>query len=415
MDDKQVVHPQVLRWLEESILAQHVDAYTSHLSEHRYAPRTRHAYLYSVAHFAHWLSIKRGGLDMIDDQMIADFLSTHIPACRCPYPARRSPHEIRAALRRLMEALRASGVIVPEPEADAMSLELGRFDRYMERVRGLATSTRRQRLLILRRFLSAASGSGQIDVGILRPTHIRRFALTAGGKHSAGTVRVVAGALRCYLRFHALERDDVRRLLDAVPSAANWRLASIPETFTHKEVRTLLSSLPRKTPADKRSYAMVRCMTDLGLRACEVAKLGLDDINWRDGTLSLPTGKPRRGDILPMPDSVGRAIAEYLTSGRPRTAHRAVFARHVAPYDKPIGAGVVRRAVREAYHRCGWKHTRVHILRHSIASRLLESGAPVKEIADLLRHRSLDTSLIYAKVDISTLRAVALPWSRRCA
>ena len=119
--------------------------------------------------------------------------------------------------------------------------------------------------------------------------------------------------------------------------------------------------------------------------------------------------------MLPLPIETGRAIADYLRAERPRTTSRDVFVRHVAPYDEPIRAGVVRTAVLEAYRRCGWTRTRVHTLRHSVASRLLRQGTPLKEIADVLRHRSLDTSAIYAKVDDVQLAAVALPWPGRAA
>jgi integrase len=138
--------------------------------------------------------------------------------------------------------------------------------------------------------------------------------------------------------------------------------------------------------------------------------LHLDDVDWRAGTIRLTANKSRRIDILPLPVETGTAIADYLQSERPQTTNRALFVRHAAPFDKPIQAGVVRRAVRQAYRRCGWTHSRVHILRHSLASRLLEAGTPLKEIADILRHRSLDTSVIYTKVDKNRLSAVALPW-----
>ena len=175
----------------------------------------------------------------------------------------------------------------------------------------------------------------------------------------------------------------------------------------------MLNSFRKLEHSPKRAYAMVRCLTDLGLRASEVAQLRLDDIDWKTGTIRLPMGKLRRGDVLPLPEKVGQAIVDYLRTERPRTTNRAVFVRHVAPYDVPIRSGVVRRAVREAYQRCGSSHSRVHILRHSMASRLLRQGAPLKEIADLLRHRSLDTSMIYTKVDLRRLEAVALPWPGR--
>jgi integrase/recombinase XerD len=141
-----------------------------------------------------------------------------------------------------------------------------------------------------------------------------------------------------------------------------------------------------------------------------VVQLRLDDIDWRAGTVRLATTKSRRTDILPLPPETARAISEYLLSERPQTTNRAVFVRHVAPRDEPVGIGVVNRAVRHAYRRCGWTRTRVHILRHTMASRLLRAGTPLKEIADVLRHRSLDTSAIYTKIDTTRLAAVALPW-----
>jgi integrase len=155
---------------------------------------------------------------------------------------------------------------------------------------------------------------------------------------------------------------------------------------------------------------MVRCLVDLGLRSSEVVGLRLNDIDWQAGTVRLAKAKSRRKDVLPLPYETGQAISSYLISERPQTASRAVFVRHVAPYGKPIGTGVVQRAVRAAYRRCGLPHTRVHILRHSVASRLLNAGTPLKEIADVLRHRSLDTSAIYTKVDTARLTAIALPW-----
>jgi len=149
---------------------------------------------------------------------------------------------------------------------------------------------------------------------------------------------------------------------------------------------------------------------DLGLRCAEVVKLRIDDIDWRNGTVRIARSKTHFTACLPLPRATGEAIADYLRHERPTTASRAIFVRHVAPYDQPIGPGVVQRAVREAYRRCDLRYSRVHILRHSVASRLLSAGTPLKEIADVLRHRSLDTSAIYTKIDTTRLAAVALPW-----
>ena len=198
--------------------------------------------------------------------------------------------------------------------------------------------------------------------------------------------------------------------MPVITSPAHWRLAPLPQTLSRAEVTKLLDAFSPELPSRLRGYAMVRCLVDLGLRTREVVSLGLDDIDWQAGTLRIVKNKSRRVDVLPMPQTTGKAIANYLRSERPHTVNRRVFVRHVAPLDKPIGPDVARNAVRQAYLRSGLPHTRVHILRHTLASRLLDTGGSLKEVADVLRHRELDTSLIYAKVDTARLSAVALPW-----
>jgi integrase len=310
-----------------------------------------------------------------------------------------------------LEALRADGVIpVRLAPGGHLGEELARFDAYMHEASGLAANTRRQRCRIVGCFLLEQFHSRPILVTAIEPAAVRRFVLGNGKEWSAGTIRVIGGAISCYLRFRSLSGDPVARLLAAIPRAAHWRLAALPAVLSEAEIDALLQSFEQSFPSCRRAYAMVRCLTDLGLRCSEVVKLRLDDIDWHEGTIRLVGTKTRRADILPLPVTTGSAIAAYLRDERPPTRNRAVFVRHVAPYDKPIEKGVVRRAVLDAYRRCGWRRSRVHILRHSVASRLLRAGTPMKDIADILRHRSLDSSAIYAKVDLNRLAAVALPW-----
>jgi integrase/recombinase XerD len=278
---------------------------------------------------------------------------------------------------------------------------------------GLARNTRSQRVRILRSFLAQRFESGPIVAQQIKPADLRQFILRGNEPRKAGTLQVIAGALRCCLRFRAMRGDRVHHLMESLPSVAHWRLARLPEVLTETEIRQLLDSFQQLTCSSKRAYAMVRYLTDPGLRASEVVHLSLEDIDWRAGTIRVSANKSHRVDISPLPTETGIAIAEYLRAERPKTSSRALFVRHVAPNDKPIGPGVVRRAVREAYQRCGWTHSRVHILRYSLASRLLRAGAPLKEIANVLRHRSLDTSMIYTKVDLNRLSALALPWPGR--
>ena len=155
---------------------------------------------------------------------------------------------------------------------------------------------------------------------------------------------------------------------------------------------------------------MVRRLTDLGLRCSEVVGLRLDDIDWQAGTVQIAAGKARRADVLPLPAATGAAIADYLLHERPKTTCRSIFVRHVAPLGEPVGRRVVQQAMHAAYRRCGWERTRVHILRHTLGSRLINAGTPMKQIADVLRHRSIVTSGTYARVDVDRLSAVAMPW-----
>jgi len=280
----------------------------------------------------------------------------------------------------------------------------------MQQARGLADNTREQRVAIIRRLLSSQFGSRPVMPNRLDPAVVRRFIMDHADSWSAGSLHVIAGAVRGYLRFRTSQGDRTEAVLAAVPSIAQWRLAVLPEVPSEAEVEQLLRSFDQPFPSHRRAYAMMRCLVDLGLRSSEVVGLRLDDIDWRAGMVRLAKPKSRRTDVLPLPRETGRTISSYIVSERPQTANRAVFVRHVAPYDQPIGTGVVQRVMREAYRRCGLRYSRVHILRHSVASRLLSAGTPLKEIADVLRHRSLDTSAIYTKVDTTRLTAVALPW-----
>jgi integrase/recombinase XerD len=408
------VHPQVRAWLERSILQPYISEFCSRLQRSRYRTSTIHCYLYCVAHFAHWARRHRITLVKMDERTTTRFVTEHLPHCDCPYPVKHGKSDTRAALSHLLQTLSACGVTTEgRADGDSLHAELDSFDRYMMNVKGLAQNTRQQRIRIVRHFLNERFASGSVAPDRIRPTDIRRFVLGQEGMHSTGTIHVIGGAIRCYLGFRSVSGDQVHGLLDAVPSVAHWRLASLPEVLSEEEVRQLLGSFEQLARSPKRAQAMARCLTDIGLRASEVIQLRLSDIDWRAGTIRLAANKSRRVDILPLPPETGHAIAEYLRTERPQTSNRALFVRDCAPFDKPIQAGVVRRAVRQAYLRCGLAHSRVHILRHSLASRLLQVGTPLKEIADILRHRSLDTSVIYIKVDTNRLAAVAMPWPGR--
>ena len=166
---------------------------------------------------------------------------------------------------------------------------------------------------------------------------------------------------------------------------ASWQQATLPKSLSNSEVERLLDVLVYDGPSALRSAAIVHCALDLGFRSSEVAHLWLDDINWSAATITLRGTKGRREDIMPLPAATGHTIANYLKYERPPTNNRAVFVRNIAPRDQPIGPDIIRKSIRQAYARAGLPYTRSHLLRHTMASRLLAGGSslePRTEVPD---------------------------------
>jgi site-specific recombinase XerD len=201
-------------------------------------------------------------------------------------------------------------------------------------------------------------------------------------------------------------------LAQAVPTVRDTRRATLPKALAPTQLRQLLAAVDPSSPVGRRDRAMLVCLASLGLRAKEVAELSLDAIDWRAGTLTVATSKTRRAHRLPLPTPVGRAIATYLRSGRPRTTVRRVFVRHLAPIGAPLTSTVVIGAVRRAFLRSGLDVASrgAHTLRHTAATAMVRAGVSLKAVADVLGHRSLDTTALYTKVDLPRLRDVARPW-----
>ncbi|RJG01528.1 site-specific integrase [Noviherbaspirillum sedimenti] len=399
-------------WLATGPLAPHVDAFKQYLTDCGYAATTFANCVRSVAHFAQWVHGRRLRVQRIDETVVAEFLDDHLPRCHCTGPVHCDRRNLSAALGHLLVVLRAQGVVAPPMmRTTPVDEELLCYEEYMDHVRGLAPKTRDIALRIVGRLLASRFGDGAIDIAAIKPDHVRRFfAQQAKLYRKPANAGTVISALRGYFRYRASLGDAVHGLIGAVSYPANWQLASLPKTLTAEEVEQLVGSLGRPGRSMRRADAIVRCAMDLGLRSGEIARISLDDIDWRAGTITLRHTKGRREDVLPLPATTGEAIAAYLKHERPKTRNRAVFVRHVAPRDQPIGPDLVRKTIRQAFARTGLPYTRSHLLRHTMANRLLAGGSSLKEVADVLRHRSLNTTLIYAKLDSRKLVDVALPW-----
>jgi integrase/recombinase XerD len=391
------------------------DLYVERLASRGYAAATFDIYLRGVVHFLHWLDGKCRGVVGIDAATVDRFVNSHLSHCHCGRQYAHNRTIARQALALLLEMLReGSAVTVQAPAAGTMEAELADFEGHLTDVCGLTSMTRGNYVWVVRRFLSQRFGARTVHIEALTPQDIRAFVAQSSAHRSPISTRAIGVGLRSYLRFKAVGGASVERLCAAIPEAARWRLSGLPRSLMPEEIERLLGAFDRTDPQGQRDYAMARCLVDLGLRAGETARLQLDDVNWRAATLQIP-GKGRRVQILPLPQRLGDALAQYLRHGRPSTASRSVFIRVSAPRNRPVTADTVRKVMSRAAHRCGlgasWKGT--HRLRHSMAARLLNRGATLKAIADILRHRSFNTTRIYAKIDLPALRTVVLPWPGR--
>ena len=302
----------------------------------------------AVVHLSIWVKGANKRLVDIDEGLVAEFVEHHLPGCHCATSARH-PSTVRAALGHLLVVLRAANAIAPRPlDMTEVGQELRRYDQYMEQVRGLAPKTREGALRLVKALLRKHFADDAIRFDVITPERVRRFfAEQAKNYKTPSSLGVVVSALRGYFRWHATLGD--RTLVGALAYPANWQLASLPKSPAPAEVEQLEAALGQSGPSMLRADAMVRCALDLGLRSGEVPRLGLDDIDWDAGTITLCRTKGRREDVMPLPQATGQAIAAYLRDERPKTRHRMVFAGHMTPREQPIGPELVRNTIRQAY------------------------------------------------------------------
>jgi site-specific recombinase XerD len=263
----------------------------------------------------------------------------------------------------------------------------------------------------VKRFLRERFGMQPLNLKALCPQDISRFMVQQARRYSPSHAKLVATALRSFFRFLLQRGMMTHDLAQAVPTVPNWRLSVLPKFMKAEDVDCLLRSVDRTTPQGQRDYAIVLLLARLGLRAAEVVALSLDDLDWDAGEL-LVRSKGVRYDRLPLPHEVGEALATYIRHGRPPVTTRRVFVRMRAPRRGFANSQGISTIVRRALERAGLNPALkgAHLLRHSLATQLLQNGASLTEIGELLRHQHIETTRLYAKVDQDALRALALPW-----
>lgn len=289
------------------------------------------------------------------------------------------------------------------------------YKQHQRRTRGLRDTTLQSYERFARLFVRSALGDDPIDPTRLCPSDVVEFVASTASRFSPGSMRTVRTALRSFFRFLRVEGLGDEQLEAALPVVAHWRLSTLPRCLSDEQLAQVLASLSSSVsrPYGQRDRAIVLCLSTLGPRPGEVAALRLEDIDWRSGTVEVSERKTRRGAVLPLPHETGRAIVAYLRGERPATDERRVFVKHVGRRrGQPIASNAVSAVVVRVLERAGVETplAGAYVFRHTVASRLVQRGASLKEVADFLGHRSLDTTMIYAKLDLPALREAALLW-----
>lgn len=393
--------------LPQAELAQFIQ----HFKVRGYSHKTICCYLFAIIHFAEWMTRREkscSNATLQDKHEFIQYRTIKLEASgydvhnKNTYSAALS-HWIRI-IGNTVEAVSTSNKLVKE------------FDCYLNEVAGLAESTRIYRCRNVREFLNWFDPLDSMKINAMQLSHLSAFVKLRTKQVSLVTTAGITCSLNSFIRFLSARKYCEFPLDTRVPRPKLLYRTPSNKPLTLAELSSLLDCIDRTKPSGKRDYAITRCLIDLGLRTSEVANINLKDIGWRTKQLTLYVGKTKRQLVFPMDEALLDAIIDYVLHARPETPSKYLFVYHRAPLGRGIKATTVRGVVRRIFEKAGFtaQQSQVHRLRHSMATRLLTNKVPLKIIADVLGHQSIDTTLRYTYVDKTSLETVAMPWPKVC-
>jgi len=388
-------------------LREYIPSFAALSRRQGYTNATINSRLRLVRALDRWIQKRRVRIEGLSEKRCSQFFRDH-----------RKRHKVNcsddANLRSLLTYLREAKVLGPpvfRDQTTPIDQLQADFAHHLEEQRGLRPTTLEQYLFHTRRFLLGRFGSGALRLDELNSQDIVRCVLGQARTVSRHAARCMAKALRSLLRFLHQRGDIATDLAASVPSVAYWSLAELPKYLTPWQIALVLKHSEQGNATVQRDRAILLLLARLGLRASEVVRMRLEDIDWETGELTIH-GKGGRDDRLPLPRDVGQCLAEYLRRIRPKCPYREVFIRARAPHQGFADSAAVDIVVQRALRRAGLNPaTRgAHLFRHGLATRMLRNGASLAEIGRVLRHQSVCATSIYAKVDLTALRTLAQPW-----
>jgi site-specific recombinase XerD len=402
--------PKTLRRLRAGPSGPYIDGFAASLERNGYSHSTAILYLRAAAHLSHFVQRQGGTLACIDFSMVGAFYG-HMRNCRCPLSngGKRNHHTYFGA-KRYRDYLLQIGVcqcraapkienLGPAPVVD--------FRQWLQKHRGAAESTIRQ---YSRGATELIDALGE-DTARWDAKQVRAYFVERVDRRGGSTAEKLVTNLRVFLRFLSVHGQCQADLDQAVPAFASWRLAELPRYLTADQVDRLIAACDGGSPQRRRDRAIILLLVRLGLRAGDVARLRIADVEWEAGTLRV-SGKGRYQVRLPLPLDVGEAIIGYLEC-RPQVCDNDyIFVRNMAPIRAFVRGDGVSSVVRRVMKRAGvvTPVKGAHTLRHTAATEMLRHGVPLDQIGMVLRHRGIDTTAYYAKADVNLLKQIAQPW-----
>jgi site-specific recombinase XerD len=399
--------PSTIERLRQGPLSEHLDAYATAVAEQGYAHHSIGRQIVAIADFSRWLKHKHIEIETLDHQVVDRYLRFR---CR----QQRVGRGDAKALDRMLSMLHQKDIVKPSQPSvsdNAHSKIAAEFQSYFLRELGRSPSTAKNYVPFIEQFLRERFQNKTPGLASLRAPDVTGFVMRHAHQLSPVRAGIMVTALRSFFRYLLRRGAIATDLAGCVPAVPHWSLSTLPRFLPAAAVEKLLKRCGRKTAVGRRNHAILLLLARLGVRAGEVIKLSLDDIDWASGQITIH-GKGRRSAQLPLPADVGTAVAAYLRRDRPPSASRRVFLRHRAPITGFANSSTLSSIVRRALKHAGIEsaHTGAHVLRHSLATSMLRQGGSLDEIGELLRHQSPNTTAIYAKVDVAALHTLALPW-----
>lgn len=386
------------------VLNEQMEKFLKRLESQDYAPSGVVGYRRRLNEFCAEVNARGVPLEQLDENRALElFAAVEQPS---------KPTHARFMVRNFIRFLIEQGVVKLLPDNSARACLKRDYEQYLRRQRGLSERTIFHAWRIADRFLQFRFGDEIGDISRITANDIVSFMLEVRRKKPLRD-KTHSSHLRSFFRYLFKAGKTTVNLALGIPSVAQRFAPRLPRHLTAEEIEKLLEAVKAETTTGRRNHAMVLLIARLGLRAAEVVKIQIDDIDWRAGEL-LVRGKGQLHDRLPLPPDVGEALAEYIRLDRRSLSSRALFVKKRPPHVAFKDGQVLNNILRRAYARTGLKppapYVGSHILRHSLATALVRRGASLEEIGDMLRHRSRASTMIYAKLDVDGLRVIAQPW-----